>query len=177
MARRTTSQITFPKVLLLAVALSGCVAVVKIPMAPATTFRPWPASAACPAPDRSAADAARVLHLVNLHRARAGLGALSASAALSDAAHRFACDLARRTSLSHTGSDGADLRERLARAGAVAGLMAENVAAGQVSPEEVVADWMASPHHRDNILRPDLTQLGLGQADGAMPVWVLDLSS
>jgi uncharacterized protein YkwD len=33
---------------------------------------------------------------------------------------------------------------------------------------------MASPRHRENILRPELDKVGIGLADGARPVWVVD---
>ncbi|WP_201716617.1 SafA/ExsA family spore coat assembly protein [Rossellomorea arthrocnemi] len=43
---------------------------------------------------------------------------------------------------------------------------AENIAAGQVSPEEVVREWMDSPVHRKNILNHTFTHTGVGYAKG-----------
>ncbi|GAA0459431.1 CAP domain-containing protein [Alkalibacillus silvisoli] len=43
---------------------------------------------------------------------------------------------------------------------------AENIAAGQKTPEEVVGGWMNSDGHRANILNEDLTHLGVGFAQG-----------
>ena len=163
-------------------ALAGCLAVVPVALnraaAPAATpARPWPAAAACPTPARARADGAAVLALVNSQRRQAGLPPLAASPGLTRAAQAMACDLAAQGDIGHRGSDGSTLAERLRRNGVAAGLMAENVASGQQSPEAVVQAWMASPHHRANILRPGLGFLGLGLADGAQPVWVLDLAS
>ncbi len=184
--KEVASRITVLTAASLSLALSACVAVVPFGprggaqvaspalVAPA---RPWPGPATCPTPAQAPGDAARVLALVNAERARAGLGPLRPAPALGAAAQRFACDLAAQGRLSHRGSDGSSLSERLARQGLAASFVAENVAAGQDSPEWVVAEWMASPHHRANILRPNLTQLGLGLAISDQPYWVLDLAS
>jgi hypothetical protein len=38
----------------------------------------------------------------------------------------------------------------------------ENIAQGQITPEEVVFDWMNSPGHRANILNPKFEYIGVG---------------
>jgi uncharacterized protein YkwD len=38
----------------------------------------------------------------------------------------------------------------------------ENVAYGNVTPEQLVAMWMASPGHRANLLKPGFTHIGVG---------------
>ncbi|NJR62658.1 MAG: hypothetical protein HC769_29995, partial [Cyanobacteria bacterium CRU_2_1] len=38
----------------------------------------------------------------------------------------------------------------------------ENVAQGQKTPSEVVRSWMKSPGHRQNILNPNFTEIGVG---------------
>ncbi len=135
----------------------------------------WPASADCPVPARSAADARALVALINGQRAQAGLAPLTLSAPLSDIAHRHACDNAARQSVSHDGSDGSDLAARLHRAGVRVSLAAENTGLGFSSPGIALEWWMASPPHRANILRPEITQVGVGQADGVpRPTWVLD---
>lgn len=47
----------------------------------------------------------------------------------------------------------------------------ENIAKGQTSPEQVVAEWMASPIHRFNILRSEYRQTAVGFVNGH---WVQD---
>jgi uncharacterized protein YkwD len=42
----------------------------------------------------------------------------------------------------------------------------ENIAAGYPTPESVVAGWMASPGHRENILSAQFTEIGVGMANG-----------
>ena len=44
--------------------------------------------------------------------------------------------------------------------------LAENVAAGQQTPEAVVAAWMNSAGHRANILNPSFRDIGVGVAKG-----------
>ncbi len=38
----------------------------------------------------------------------------------------------------------------------------ENLAKGQLSVEQVLEDWLNSPEHRKNILRPQFTEMGVG---------------
>lgn len=40
--------------------------------------------------------------------------------------------------------------------------LAENISAGQMTPEEVVKAWMKSPGHKKNILNKEMTLLGVG---------------
>ena len=40
--------------------------------------------------------------------------------------------------------------------------LGENLAQGQLTPEEVVRDWMRSEGHRQNILQPAFTEIGVG---------------
>ena len=161
----------------LCLALSACVTVTLSSSASSGPTRPWPASATCPSPPGSASTAVQVVALMNAERTRARLPPLTLSPALSSAAHAFACEAAARGDIGHTGSDGSTLSERLRREGVSANVVAENNAAGQRSAAEVVAAWMASPHHRANVLRPEVSRVGLGQAQGAQLVWVADFAS
>lgn len=43
-------------------------------------------------------------------------------------------------------------------------MAAENVAAGQPTPRDVVDAWMASDSHRANIMNPDFVDIGIGYA-------------
>lgn len=43
----------------------------------------------------------------------------------------------------------------------------ENIAMGQVSPVEVMKSWMNSPGHKQNTLRSNCTQIGVGYASGS----------
>ena len=38
----------------------------------------------------------------------------------------------------------------------------ENLAKGQLTVKQVMDDWKASPHHRENMLRPEFDEIGIG---------------
>lgn len=170
--RRVKVQIT----MLVALFLTACVTITVRPGA-VGPVRDWPASANCPVPDRSGRDAPHLVALMNVERARVGLRPLTLSAPISVVAHAYACEAAARRDIGHTGSDGSKLSERLRRGGISASMVAENNASFYRTPEAAMAAWMASPHHRENILRPDARFVGVGQADGAEAVWVVDFTS
>ncbi len=112
---------------------------------------------------------AHVIELTNAQR-RAfrgdGCPALVANDALAHAAEQHAVDMARHNYLSHNSRSGASPWQRMRRAGYRPTRAAENIAAGQSSPEAVVGLWMSSPHHRANILDCRLREIGVGFAEG-----------
>ncbi|GMF29805.1 unnamed protein product [Phytophthora fragariaefolia] len=71
---------------------------------------------------------------------------------LQAAAQRQADDMAANNFMSHQGSDGSKMAQRVAEAGFTGGVIAENVAAGQKNVNAVVDSWMKSSGHRQNIL-------------------------
>lgn len=82
---------------------------------------------------------------------------------------------ARATHMSITGAFSHDgWVDAVRDAGYLEDLIAENIAAGQPDPAEVVADWFASPGHRRNMLDPNHRHVGVSwsvRGDGAR-VWV-----
>lgn len=102
-----------------------------------------------------------VLALVNQERAKNGLSALAWGTTCENAATVRARET--MTSYSHTRPDGSafDTACPVPATGSKAG---ENLNAGNaaVSPETVVASWMASPDHRANILDPDFKYVAVG---------------
>ncbi len=167
---------------LLPAALSACIILpVPLPVPRATgdntglAALPLPAGCAR-APGAELAET-RVLALVNAERSAAGLGALRAAPRLASIAQGFACENARRGGIGHVGTDGSTLAERLDRGGYRWWTAAENTGLGFAdSPERMVAFWMNSPLHRENLLNPDVTEAGLGLTGDARPAWVLDLA-
>lgn len=109
--------------------------------------------------------AARVLALVNRERVAAGCEALVPDETLMQVALLHSEDMAAQRFLAHEGSDGRTPAQRLLDRGYQFQLMAENVAAGQPTPEEVVEGWLASPDHRANILNCALRETGIGVAE------------
>jgi uncharacterized protein YkwD len=124
----------------------------------------------------------RVLTLVNQERAARGLAPLAASGELQSAARGHADAMATRRFFAHQGPDGSTLTGRVEGAGYRGWtFLAENIAAGQGSPERVMSSWMASPGHRDNLLSPKAREIGVAhvQRDGTEfgHYWVQDFGA
>ena len=92
----------------------------------APQYAPAPAPASAPAPS----GLQQVVDLTNQRRAEHGLGALAVHAVLNTAAQGHSQDQAARDTMSHTGSDGSNPGDRIARAGYRFSAWAENVAMG-----------------------------------------------
>ena len=108
----------------------------------------------------------RVLELINVERAKAGLGAVSYNGTLDSAAEGHASHMAKVGKMAHDGIGDADPGAR-ARSAGWRRAWGENVATGQTSPEQVVREWMNSPTHRRNILDPDYKYMGVGYVTAA----------
>ncbi|HYB11491.1 MAG TPA: CAP domain-containing protein [Alphaproteobacteria bacterium] len=142
-----------------------------------------PATAVGPAADPAAA--ANLLALVNRARSDAGLAPVHPNAELTAVAQSMADDLARRGVLSHVDSNGAGIDARFLQAGYRYSIAVEVVAAPHADPQEVIADWMANPSNREQILTDDLNDAGVGYATTATNnssgpasgFWVLDMGS
>lgn len=107
-----------------------------------------------------------VIALTNAERANHGMGPLSAEPRLTQAAQAHSDDMAARDYFDHASLDGRQPADRVRATGYDYSRVAENIAAGQPTPAEVVEGWMNSPGHRANILTPELTQIGIGIAHG-----------
>ena len=89
----------------------------------------------------------------NLERARYGLSELRVDSELMEAARVRALEIAQK--FSHTRPDGTDWRTV---SGAVYG---ENIARGHNNPDRVIAAWMTSSGHRQNILKASYGSIGV----------------
>lgn len=128
--------------------------------APPTTAPPRTTTtmAALPATDR-------VLALVNAERsAKPGCDPLVVDERLATAAQGHSDDMAANDYFSHISLDGTTPEQRATDAGFTS-FGGENIAMGQRSPEDVMAAWMGSDDHRDNILNCDFTVIGVGLND------------
>lgn len=132
---------------------------------------------ACKAPANAAALRSEVIALSNYQRKSKGLAPLAANRALTEAAQAHACDNAATGQMSHSGSDGSTLPDRLARVGYSYREAAENVAAGFFDAPSVMSGWMQSKGHRKNILGRTLRDVGIGVASDAngQLYWTMDL--
>lgn len=112
--------------------------------------------------------AEQVLYLVNVERLKAGCAIVTFDPRLSAAARSHSDDMAVNNFFSHQGSNGSQVWDRAEAEGYQWRTIGENIAAGQTSPDQVMAAWMSSSGHRANILDCDYTHMGLGyvyQAD------------
>ncbi|MBA8942196.1 CAP domain-containing protein [Streptomyces calvus] len=145
-----------------------------------TTAAPKPsAPASSPAATggtQSSSATARVVELVNAERAKAGCSPVTVNATLTEAAQKHSEDMAASGSMSHTGSDGSSPGDRITRAGYDWSTYGENVAYGYSTPEQVMAGWMASPGHRENIVNCAFKEIGVGLAQPA-GYWTQDFGT
>ena len=108
--------------------------------------------------------ASRIFSLLNRERARHGLRPLQRGQCATDWAERWSSTLASSERLRHQ-----SLRPIMKKCGAR--LVAENIAYGNVSAEELMKKWMSSRPHRANILNPKLGYVGVGAARGRNGHW------
>mgnify|MGYP001041825402 CR=1 FL=1 len=104
--------------------------------------------------------AEKVLKLVNKERAKAGRKALKLDGLLNRAAMVRAKEI--REVFSHDRPDGSSCFSIMKEIGISYRAVGENIAAGQLTPEDVVNSWMNSEGHRANILSKDFEKLGVG---------------
>ncbi len=107
-----------------------------------------------------------MLTLVNAERTSRGIPALQTNSALVRSAQSYARTLLQLDALDHD-VDGISLSSRVAAAGYDGGAPLGEVlwaSTGNLPPERTVADWMASPGHRQTILDPTYSLAGVGCA-------------
>jgi uncharacterized protein YkwD len=132
-----------------------------------TASAPMP-SAPAPAPVTTAPGqggvTAQVVTLTNAERAKAGCGPLAVDATLTQVAQAHSQDMATNNYFDHNSQDGRSPFDRITAAGYRFSTAAENIAAGQKTPQDVMTSWMNSPGHRANILNCALHEIGVGYA-------------
>ena len=106
---------------------------------------------------------------------------LALSRALTSAALVHSRDMAAHRRFRHSGAHGSTPAMRVRRAGfGPSRRVGENIAAGAMTPAEVVRGWLASPGHCENIMDPGFTDTGVAYAlDPAGPYgiyWTQDFA-
>jgi len=133
-------------------------------------------------PGDAAADEQSVFDLVNQEREAAGRSPLSWCDGLYDCAKAHSNDMCDRGFFSHVNPEGEDPtgRGRAGHAGSYTFSpivpdpyygVAENIAMGQTSAQQVMEAWMNSSGHRANILNGGYTHIGVGVCDGCGTHW------
>ena len=105
----------------------------------------------------------------NAERAAAGLSEVRWDGALYSAANAHAYEMARRQNISHQYAGEPELAERGKRAGLRFSRISENVAQAP-DAVEIHSAWMSSSGHRENLLDPSVTSVGIRvvQRDGEL---------
>lgn len=118
--------------------------------------------------------ASQVVTLVNQERAKAGLKALTVNERLTGMALDKAKDMNNNKYFSHTSPTYGSPFDMMKKYGISYKYAGENIAMGQKTPEEVMKSWMNSEGHRQNILSPNFTMIGVGYYNG---YWVQEFIS
>ncbi|MFB5675641.1 CAP domain-containing protein [Paenibacillus terreus] len=118
-----------------------------------------------PATDKSQFTA-QVITLVNQERSKAGLKPLTNHTNLSNMALEKAKDMSKNNYFDHNSPTYGSPFDMMKKFGISYSYAGENIAMGQQTPQEVMKDWMNSQGHRENILNPNFTTIGVGYYNG-----------
>ena len=111
-----------------------------------------------------------MLNSVNSERAKQNLDPLCYNAKVIAAAVTHNEDMVKNDFLSHTGSDSSQVGDRLTNENYPWNSVAENIANGQYSVEQVMTSWMNSSGHKANILRDSVVHFGAAWDDSTR-IW------
>jgi uncharacterized protein YkwD len=98
---------------------------------------------------------------INQYRATHGRATVVPDERLTKAALRHAQAMADEDFFSHVGADGSRMGQRVTEAGYIWHLVAENIAAGMMTPSHAIDTWIDSPGHRQNLLLKGAKHMGL----------------
>jgi len=101
--------------------------------------------------------------LINSARAQNGLPALAINPQVTAAAQAHSIDMACHGLISHSGSDGSTVHQRVVAAGYNPSRSSE-IIYGSGFPQTAFDWWMNDQIHRNEILNPNVTEMGVGYA-------------
>lgn len=107
-----------------------------------------------------------LLEAANRARREHGLGILRRDPRLDRAAQARAEEMAAERWYGHVGPGGQDPDDAVRATGYAFRKLGENLAQGATSAEKVTEQWLESPTHRENLLEPRFTRVGLGFVAG-----------
>jgi uncharacterized protein YkwD len=119
-----------------------------------------------PNPGEHSDPEARLIFLMNQCRIKVGLRPLKPSRLLGEVARTHSRDMSARNFFSHASPNGWGPKERLERAGYAWRAYGENIGCGQDSPEKILNTWMNSASHRETIIEPAYSEVGVGLIRG-----------
>lgn len=114
----------------------------------------------------TSAYADQVVTLVNQERAKAGLKPLASDQALTAMAMDKAKDMYNNNYFDHNSPTYGSPFDMMRSYGIRYTYAGENIAKGQRNPQEVMNAWMNSPGHRQNIMSPNFTKIGVAYYNG-----------
>jgi uncharacterized protein YkwD len=115
-----------------------------------------------------------VVRYTNMARQESGCGPVRVDSEIRAAARKHAYDMAANHYFNHTSKDGRSPWDRM-RAAGYNSPAAENIAKGQSDAQRVMAAWLMSEGHRNNILNCSIRAIGVGvRLGGDGPYWVQD---
>lgn len=109
-----------------------------------------------------------VLASINKQRTEEHLPVLQSNPQLEAAAQRKAEDMFQSSYWAHTSPDGQEPWDFIEESGYAYSVAGENLARNFHSTEMMVAAWMASPTHRDNILHTEYQDTGIAVVNGTL---------
>lgn len=109
-----------------------------------------------------------VVGLTNQERAKSGLSQLTLNSKLSEAANNKARDMFAEQYWAHTSPSGTEPWDFISGAGYSYRVAGENLARDFATTAQMVAAWMASPTHRDNIMHPRYQEIGVAVVNGTL---------
>ncbi len=136
----------------------------QVLVALAAAFVVLTASAPAGAARLSSRDAS-LLRVVNITRAAYHLAPLGVDPTLQRAARAHSLEMIHSGAFSH-----GDFRNRMVGFGARGPAIGENLAWGvgsMAAARTIVDEWLASPEHRANLLRPGFRRIGIGSVNGS----------
>jgi uncharacterized protein YkwD len=153
-----------------AVSYAGAAASAPGSSAPAAGSNPATTPGGCAYNSDPQAEA-EILEQINTIRTMHGLNALTRQPQLDAAARTYSLDMACNNRVDftrHTDSQGGRWYERIAAQGYAYSKAFENVYSGNPAyggtAQTAMNWWMNSPIHRDNILNPDVSEIGIAYA-------------
>ncbi|HJX61603.1 MAG TPA: CAP domain-containing protein, partial [Dehalococcoidia bacterium] len=133
-----------------------------------------PAPQPPPPPVDPATLEAAVVAGINAQRAAAGLPSLQLDPDLAMVARERSNDMAQRGYFGHVSPTGETISSLMQSHGVAYSWCGENIAYNNFGDDQTVAvvlsAWMASPGHRDNVLRSTFSRVGVGVALGGSGV-------
>lgn len=111
---------------------------------------------------------AAILQVINQDRAAHGLRPLRLNVSLTNAARNKAEDMLAKNYFAHTAPDGARPWDFIKHEKISYDFAGENLARGYTSAYELQADLLASPSHRENLLSPIFSEIGIAAIAGEL---------